>query len=212
MQAKWIDVEQNSDQWFDLRLGKATASHFDEICAFPKDLKKLGETAKKYARVKALEQVTGTLDTSTRMNLWQFKRGHELEPLAIQKYEYITGNKVTNGGFFYTDKYGDSPDGLIGSDSGIEVKSVIVETHWKLLDKGGYDTKYKMQIQGHMLLSERTEIDFVSFCPEFTPKPIHIFTVNRDEELQDLLRAKLNLFDQEVKMWVNNITEKILAA
>jgi len=195
-QVTWYNIEQNSDEWFQLRLGKYTASNFGKICANMG--KAFGSPAVKYARKKALEQVTQELDETDNFTNAYMQRGHELEPIAIELYELQTFNEVTNGGFYCNDIYGDSPDGLVGSDGCIEVKSVIPFTHWERIEKGGIDTAYKWQIQGHLLLSGRFWCDFISYCPEFKPKPLYICRVERDEKMLKQLSERLDEFHELV--------------
>jgi hypothetical protein len=188
----WYNVEQNSDEWYQLRLGRYTSSNFGKICANMG--KAFGLPAIKYARKKALEQVTNELDETDNFSNKYMERGHELEPIAIELYELQTFNEVTNGGFYCNDLYGDSPDGLVGSDGCIEVKSVIPSTHWERIEKGGIDTAYKWQIQGHLLLSGRDWCDFISYCPEFRPRPLYICRVERDEKMLEQLAERLEEF------------------
>ena len=51
------DVQQNTDEWQALRLGKATASNF--ACIMANDGKAFGDPAKRYALQLALELATG---------------------------------------------------------------------------------------------------------------------------------------------------------
>ena len=50
------DVEQNTEEWYQLRLGKITSSNFGAIMA--NDGKDFGDHAKKYAVRTALESIT----------------------------------------------------------------------------------------------------------------------------------------------------------
>lgn len=195
---QWHNVQQNSEEWYNLRLGKITSSNFDKICANMG--KAFGEPAKKYARQKALERVTGKLDETAQFSNSYMDRGHELEPLALELYQMQTFNEVTNGGFFSISAFGDSPDGLVGSSGCVEVKSVIPNTHWKVIERGGYDTSYKWQIQGHMYIGDKQWCDFVSYCPEFAKgKELYVFRVERDDEMQDQLKDRLEAFESLVK-------------
>tara|TARA_R100000951_G_scaffold114801_2_gene120884 strand:+ start:170 stop:793 length:624 start_codon:yes stop_codon:yes gene_type:complete len=194
---KHYKVDQNTDEWLNLRCGKYTSSNFPKICANMG--KAFGTPAIKYARKKALEQVTKTLDNSDKFSNSYMERGHELEPIAIELYERETFNKVDNGGFYCNEFLGDSPDGLVGSDGCVEVKSVISNTHWERIEKGGYDTSYKWQIQGHLLLSNRQWCDFISYCPEFIPRPLYVYRVERNTEMLEQLKTRLSEFHELVK-------------
>lgn len=194
----WKDVVQNSDEWFDLRVGKITSSHFASIMA--NDGKALGNPAIEYAQRVALEQVTGLRDETGSFKNAYMDRGNDLEPIARDLYEIETFSKVTNGGFHYIDDLGDSPDGKVGEKGRIEIKCVIPNTHWKRLKKGGYDTAYKYQIQGHLWIGNCDWCDFVQYCPEMPQsKRLYVFTVKRDEEMIERMKIRMELFRQEVK-------------
>ena len=184
------DVNQGSKEWFDLRLGVATSSNFAKIMA---NDDKFGDPAKDYAERLALER-----RTLTRIETFKneyMERGTNLEPEARALYEMENFVKVENGGFFKSGWIGGSPDGLVG-EGGIEIKSVIYGTHFERLRKGGYDLKYKWQIQGNALLAGLDWVDFVQYCPEFPPnKRLYVFRVERDEEMISALLDKLERFE-----------------
>jgi len=184
-------VDQNSDEWFDLRLGKITSSNFGTIMA--NDGKAFGEPAKKYAMRVVIEAMTGNrLETFKDKNM---ERGNELEPLAREQYQDDTMNELKDGGFMEFDRFGDSIDGLINKNGGLEIKCVLYNTHFKRILKGEYDTSYQWQIAGHIWLHELEWVDFVSYCPEFpTKNNLYIFKVNRDEEMIIRLEKRLNDF------------------
>lgn len=194
----WIDIQQNSDEWFQLRLAKATASNFTKIMA--NFGKAFGNPAIEYAQELALEMKTGEMDESKQMKLWQFERGHEYEPVAIQRYEKETLQTVTNGGFFFTKggRVGDSNDGNVGAKGCIEVKCVVPNTQWKRIKKGGFDPGYKWQIHGHIWIGKKEWCDFVSFCPEMDyENQIIITRVYRDEEI---IKQMISRFGHFFKM------------
>lgn len=189
----FIDVEQNTDEWFELRIGKATSSKFGAIMA--NEGKAFGPPAVEYAEKIALEIVTGERDESSSFSNSYMERGHELEPIAKDEYEIETFSKVTNGGFNSCDNLGDSPDGNVGKDGCVEIKSVIPKTHWKRLKKGGYDTAYKWQIQGHIWLGEKQWCDFVSYCPEMPQsKRLYVYRVERDEDMISRMELRIEDF------------------
>jgi len=161
---KFIDVEQNSDEWFDLRGGRLTSSKLGVIMAnFGKSF---GEPAKKYAVNIAIEQITGNPIPSTYTND-HMQRGHDQEPIARMMYESEQFCDVTNGGFFESEFIGCSPDGLVGDDGVIEIKSVISTTHFATLKRQNVDPAYKWQCIANLMFTGRKWIDFVSYCEEF---------------------------------------------
>lgn len=202
----WVDVEQNTDYWFDLRKGKATSSNFSKVMA--NYGKPFGDPAIKYAEKLALEIVTGVVDSSESYSNKYMDMGHEYEPVAVSRYEEETFNSTSNGGFFYKNRLGDSPDRNVGKKGCLEVKTVIPSTHFIRLKKGGYDTAYKWQIHGHMWLGDKEWCDFVSYCP-FMPhnKQLYHYRVYRDEAYIDMLKSRFSLFFKEVDNNINLLSQ-----
>jgi hypothetical protein len=189
----WVDVQQNTDEWFNLRLGLVTSSNFGKIMA--NYGKAFGNPAVEYAQKVALERVTGKKDDTGSYSNGYMDRGHELEPLAIEQYEIENFVEVTNGGFNVDGDYGDSPDGNVGEDGCVEVKSVIPNTQWKRIKKGGIDPGYKWQVQGHLFIGSKKWCDFISYCPEMPEKyQLHVVRVYVDKEMTDQLIDRLQQF------------------
>lgn len=168
---KFYDVEQNSDAWIALRLGKPTCSMFGTFMA--NYGKPFGEPAKREALRIALERVTGRKATFSFSNE-HTERGHEQEPVAKMLYAEDYFADVLNGGFFDCGDYGDSPDGRIGQSGLIEVKSVIASTHYDTIRRGSYDPAYKWQLVGHLDCTEYEWVDFISYCADF-PRESQLF-------------------------------------
>lgn len=196
----WIDVQQNTDEWMLLRTGRLTSSNFAKIMA--NEGKSFGEPAIKLAEQIAAEIVTGTKEDNGYSNKFM-EDGLLYESVAVEKYEAETFNKVKNGGFNLSncERFGDSPDGNIGKDGCVEVKTVIRNTQFKRLKKGGYDSVYKWQIVGHLWLGNKQWCDFISFCPTLNEeKQLYIFRIERDDELVERLKNRLDEFwNKEVK-------------
>ena len=102
------DVEQNTDEWLDMRIGKLTGSGCSKIMA--NYGKAFGEPAKKAAVQVAVEQLTGKRSISSCYSNEHMERGHEQEPIARALYEDKYFIDVTNGGFFDCGNTGCSPD------------------------------------------------------------------------------------------------------
>lgn len=183
----WHDVEQNSPEWDALRLGKATASSYAKFMA--NYGKAFGDPALRYALQIALERVTGCkAEHSFRSD--DMERGHEQEPVARMLYEEQTFTDVTNGGFFDCGDWGDSPDGLIGADGVLEIKSVIAPVHHATIRRGAPDPAYKWQLVGHLDATGRKWVDFVSYCSDY-PEHLQLVTFRTAREQVETELAQL---------------------
>ncbi len=173
------DVTQNTDEWMALRIGKATASNFS--CFMANEGKSFGDPAKRYALQIALELLTKKKAEFSFSND-HTERGHEQEPVARMMYEEEFFANVANGGFFDCGTYGDSPDGLVGEDGVIEIKSVIASAHYATLQRDAFDPAYRWQLVGHLDCTGRQWVDFISYCSDFPPdSQLAVYRLNRDE-------------------------------
>jgi hypothetical protein len=198
---QWHDIEQGSEEWFALRLGKATASNFGTIMA--NEGKAFGDPAIQYAQRIAIESVTEK-QIETFANDWM-QQGKDLEPVARQLYAEQRMLPIEDAGIFVSDcgRFASSPDGLI-ENGGIEIKSVKYNTHFTILEKGGFDTKYKWQITGQIWLAELDWVDWISYCPLFPEnKQLYVFRVVRDEEMITRLQSRLEQFWELVTFYKN---------
>jgi len=158
------DIDQNSDEWFALRGGKLTISKLPVVMAnFGKTF---GDPAKKYAVNIAIEQITGKPIQSSYQNEHMI-RGQEQEPIARMLYEDETFCDVTNGGFFGSEFIGCSPDGLVGDEGVIEIKSVLAHVHYASIKRDSVDPAYRWQCIGNLYFTGRAWLDFVSYSAEF---------------------------------------------
>ena len=200
----WHEIEQNDSEWFELRLGKVTGSVVASVMA--NSIKSgvfnpkapWGLPAKKLALKLALERMTNLRNTNSYKNSYM-GAGHEFEPVAIEAYEERKMLEVTKGGFFSNGWTGDSPDGLVGENGVIEVKSVIPSVQFERLEKGGIDSAYKWQLQNHLWLSGRSWCEYVSYCyaPEFIDsKRLYIHRVYRNEEMISQMVKRVNEFQK----------------
>jgi hypothetical protein len=185
---QWIDVKQNTDEWHALRLGKATSSKYP--CIMSNEDRAFGDPAKRYALQLALERITGDKAEFSFSNE-HMERGHEQEPVARILYEDAHFVEVTNGGFFDCGEYGDSPDGLVGEDGIVEIKSVIAPVHYATMRRGSFDPSYRWQLIGHLECTERQWVDFVSYCSDFPEAlQLRIYRLNRDDCADEINRLR----------------------
>jgi hypothetical protein len=202
----FIDVQQNTDDWIELRAKRLTSSKLGVVMA--NYGKPFGDPAKRYATDIAVEQITG-LPTTHGYSNDHMERGHEEEPIARMLYEEEMFCDVTNGGFFkYGDFIGCSPDGLIGDKGVCEIKSVIPSVHYKNVSRGGIDPAYKWQCIGNILFTGREWLDFISYCGTFPEgKKLFVCRTNKSSltEEFEMIKARIDQF----KNLVGEVRNKI---
>ena len=195
---------QGTQEWLQARCGWLGASSMSDVLA-----KGQGIT-----RTKCLRRIVAELLTGKPMETYQnahMERGNEQEPFARASYEAITGNLVEETGFIKhaTLRCGFSPDGLIGLDGGVEIKSVIPTVQLETVIKGGYPSEHKAQIQGSLWISGRQWWDFCSWSEDM-PEHLrtYIFRVVRDEAYITNLAAEVEVFLGEVYALVEKLNAR----
>jgi hypothetical protein len=179
----FLDVDQGSDEWLALRLGKVTGSGLSKVMANAG--KAFGDPAKKYAVELALEQITGKSQSVFYSNA-HMDRGHEQEPIARMLYEDTHFCEVSNGGFFDNGKTGCSPDGLIYHDGVLEIKCVIGSVQFETIKRGKFDPKYKWQLVFELRETGRDWVDYVSYSSDFPEsKRLIEYRIARDDFVEE---------------------------
>jgi hypothetical protein len=205
--AEWIDVQQNTEEWESLRIGRIGGSSIGKIMA--NYGKAFGDPAKKLAQKIAIEQITGRAISDNYSN-GDMERGHEQEPIARALYEDHFFSPVTNGGYFVDGNIGVSPDGLVDSDGMIEIKSVIYSVHFDTIKRNDIDPSYKWQLYFNLMISGREWIDFVSFCADFPEgKKLFVRRVYAKESTEYFAQidTRLSEFWQMVYAYKNMVEE-----
>ena len=190
MNPEYIYCEQRSEEWFRVRLGIVTASHFSKV------LNK-GSGRKTYMMKLLAEINTGEPEIDYHNKYME--NGTETEPSARKYYESLKKVKVEQVGFVKLGEIGASPDSLVGDDGGLEIKCPLPSTHLGYIIDKKLPTIYIPQIQGNMLVTGRKWWDFLSFNP--LCKPAHwCIRVKRDERyINNILQSKIDEFLYELK-------------
>lgn len=155
-------MEQGTEEWFQARMGKVTASRVSDVMAQIKS----GESASRrnYRMELLCQRLTGKSEdffVSAPM-----QRGTDLEPIARGTYEGETGCLVEEIGFIVHPTLidlGASPDGLVGDDGMLEIKCPNTATHIAFLMDGIIKPQYEWQMTAQMVCAGRKWCDFVSF-------------------------------------------------
>lgn len=199
-------MEQHSQQWWDDRRGKATASRMGDLT---RKLKRGGWGADRenYLREKVAERVTGK--NRDRKKVASLDHRLDLEPDARAAYEFYYECEVTTVGFIDHPRIpnaGASPDGLVGSEGGLEIKCLDAQGHIDLILAGGIDEDYLLQCHFGLACTGRAWWDFVAFCPEMPEEgKLWVQRVQRDDLIIHKLESEVIEFLAEVDRKVEQV-------
>lgn len=200
----YTNLEQGSDEWLAARCGLLTASTIGRLIT-PTTLKVAdNETSRGLTMTLAAERITGHVDFVYPTA--DMQRGTDDEPFARDAYaEHFA--PVEQVGFMVRDfgsyKIGFSPDGLVGDDGLIEVKSRRPKEHLKTVLKGLPPLENMAQLHAGLLVSGREWVDYVSYSAGL---PLWVKRVYPDTRWTDAIHAAAETFEINVTNVVNNFT------
>lgn len=187
---------QGGDAWLQCRVGKITASRAKDA----RDCLKSGKPSTKqisYAAQVALERIAGKPIDRT-FESWQMREGKEQEPICRQEYEIETGLTVSEVGAIATDdeRFLYSPDGLIGADGLLEVKSLFSADRIVQIIGNDDHSDFIDQCNFGLWLTGREWIDLAIWSPALAPigAALHIIRITRDDDEIEKLEADLMKF------------------
>jgi len=197
-------MEQGSMAWLQARCGLITASEMKLIINAPP--KEETRTKKDGTPYKQREWNVVADDDACRKHIYELaaqRITNYVEPL-FQTFDMIRGQNdeveararyaeqfgpVQEVGFITNDKWGFtlgySPDGLVGTNGGIECKSrkqkYQIQTVVEHALNGGIPGEFVMQHQTGMLVGELDWLDFISFSEKL---PMAVIRVHPDDKIQ----------------------------
>lgn len=190
-----FDFEQGEDEWFQARLGIPTASKFATVMAQGD-----GKTRSKYMRTLAGEILTGTpAESFTNAHM---ERGKTMEDEARATYAFLENAEIKRVGFIRNGDKGASPDSLVGTNGGLEIKTAIPDIQIDRLERNRLPPEHVAQVQGNIWLSEREWWDFVSYWPRLPMLTVRVY--RDDAYIKEMSRAVMN-FNAEL----NELVERI---
>ena len=208
-------IEQRTEEWFQQRLGKVTASRISDVIAKTKT--GVSTSRQNYLVQLVSERLTGKKGDSF-VNQAMLD-GIEREGAARELYERTRGVSVTEVGFFDHPTIamsGASPDGAVNAEEDgkyaglIEIKCPIETTHTNTLMSKSVPSKYLPQIQWQMAsVSPNVKwCDFISYNPNF-PDTMQLFVarVERDNDYIAELEAEVVKFLDEVEQTIIKLKE-----
>jgi putative phage-type endonuclease len=197
-----LDVIQGTEEWKVERAGKFTASRIADLIAKTKS----GPAAsrKNYLAELLIERMTG--QPSEHFVSKEMAWGTEHEPEARTIYEFER-DLVEQVGFVLHPEYdfaGASPDGLVGTEGGIEIKCPNSATHIETLQTRKVPSRYYAQMQWCMECCEREWWDYVSYDPRMRDPRLTMFVtrVNRDDGFIAAVREEIERAEEELSLMV----------
>lgn len=209
-----MTAAQGSEEWFAARLGCVTASRVADVMAKGRGGAP-SATRAAYMGELIAEKLTGQPCNAFKGNA-DTERGNELEPAARELYELNTGNMVRQTGFIQhpsIEGAGASPDGLIATCGGIEIKCPRPHTHLDYLLSGWPPSAYIPQMSMQAACAGLEWIDFVSYCPVM-PEDLQLFVVRfiPDPAYIQEMEESIRCFLSEMESKLERIAQRRLNA
>ena len=152
------------------------------------------DTADDVTRLLTAERITGWTDPTYVSD--DMLRGIEDEPRVRDLYSerYAPVREI---GFMIRDDWGYpigySPDGLVGDDGLIEIKSRRQKTQLSTIVNNTVPPENMAQLQCGLLVSGRQWIDYVSYCGGM---PMYVTRVLPDEKWHEAIVEAVRIFEQ----------------
>lgn len=193
------DYEQGSIQWMNARCGLLTASEFDRIIT---PTLKIAANAKERAHLweLAAQRITRYVEPHYISDAMLRGQSDEITARELYAKHFAPVTEcgfVTNGKWGFT--LGCSPDGLVGDDGLIEVKSrgqrFQVETICNFFDDGSTPDDFTLQVQGQLLVTERKWCDLISYSGGLPMVTMRVFP---DPAVQDAILDAAAKFEARI--------------
>lgn len=214
---RFVTAAQRTPEWYQSRLGKASASRAKDIIAFSKRGVKNKETGEveypelearaKYRRQLVTERVYGMAGFEEMYINDAMRWGMMNEDIARTQYKLFSGNKVTEEGFCIAQDgdtdlmYGCSTDGLINEDGNLEIKNLMPSNHlYEIVKHNNLPHQFRDQVQFQLMVTGRDYAHFVGYDSR-APQGIDLLAVHveRDEDYISLLEHETEIFLEEVE-------------
>lgn len=189
------NLEQGSDDWLQARCGMLTASTIGKLIT-PTLKVADNDTSRGLTLTLAAERITGHVEYVHPS--FDMQRGTLDEPIAKDIYseQYAPVQTIGFAVRSIADmKLGASPDGLIGDDGGIEIKSRGSKTQLKTFLADEVPAENIAQIQACMYALDREWWDYVSYAGGW---PLYVKRVYRDPDWQTAIVQALETFEENI--------------
>ena len=204
------DMIQGSEEWFQVRKGRATASQAKMILT---PTGKLSASRIKYCWKLAAECLVD--DPMEFMGNKYTDWGNAHEPEARASFEKYAGVKVDEVGFCTREDtvIGFSPDGLIKNAagewrSGLEIKCPSRDKHVEYVMSGDLPSEYKLQVHWSLAASGLTRWWFMSHFPGLSPLIIPVDADDFTDKVKEAQDEFLIDYARELELVLSKIVIK----
>ena len=187
------DVEQYSDEWWELRAGRFTASLASKI------ITPTGKPSAQYQKEigRLIAEAKGWQEPADFVETEWMARGTELEDQARTWFCLERDIDVMNGGIITDGYFAASCDALTGympNPIPCEFKVPKPSTHIAWLIKGGLPDEHRAQVHFQMVVAEAPHAWFMSYHPEMEPLLVKVVADDYTENLRSYMeKAALEL-------------------
>lgn len=201
-----LNIDQNSDEWRMVRMGKITGSKLDGVTPKVRGAgRKIGFYELLAERLAVEEEVEDPME-----------RGSRLESEAVELFAAQQGKTVERVGFCISDDNPNialSPDGLIKNGGkyteAVEVKCLSAARHLEAYFEKKIPSDYDAQVLQYFIVNQDLEtLHFVFFDPRIKSIPMFHLDVKREDikdDIQKYLEIQIKVLEE-----VNSMLESLL--
>jgi putative phage-type endonuclease len=200
-------IEQGSEAWKLLKVGKVSASRMADLLAKTKS----GASASraKYMAQLLCERMTG--QPTEFFTTVAMQRGTEIEPIARAAYEAENLTSVEQVAWVEHPTIpmaGCSPDGLVGEHGLIEIKCKEIHNHLDSILNDRIDPDHQAQMMWQMCVTGRQWCDYVCF-DDRAPEGLQLFVkrLHRDEEKIKQMEDEVRTFLKDLESMIQKLNE-----
>jgi len=199
---------QRSKEWFDIRLGRFTASQIHRLLG-KEGLKRTKDSIANYAFEKAVETLYG--EEEEGFISLDMQRGINQEPLAFALFKELKGFNfidVEEVGFYKYGKHaGASPDGKCSNNSNLEIKCPRRNKFFKIVADNEIDNNYISQMQMQMLCTKTEKTYFLNYYLEGNIQYWHEIIIYRDEKMIKFMKDRIKIATEIKLEYINSINK-----
>lgn len=195
------ELIQGSEQWVTVRLGILTASEMKHIITPSKLQYASNDKERAHLYEITAQRISQHVEPAYISD--DMLRGMDDECEVKNIYRQHFG-EIEEVGFITNDKWGFvigySPDGLIGNDGLLEIKSRKQKFQIETIISNEMPVEYLIQVQTGLLVSERKWCDFISYCGGL---PMYKKRIYPDDVVQNAIIASASQFYMKVDKYIN---------